>query len=78
MFLLSGLPHVFQQRTLFSPNLLHVGNPSTGTSTGRAELISGRTRGKRAERLFAGEHFGRRLKIVFIHLGTSEYQGLWA
>lgn len=79
MFLLFGLPHGFPQRALLPPDLLHGGSHLTVMHTTQAESLIGvkELGGECAERLFAGEHFGHRLKIVgFMPLGTAVCQGL--
>lgn len=79
MFLLSEFPHVFQQRTLFSPNLFSVGSHSAVMQTSKADgsVGVGNFVEKWAARLFPGQYFGHRLKIlVFMHLDTTVSQEL--
>lgn len=82
MFLLSGFPHVLQQRTLFFSSLFSVRSHFAVMDTSKAEGLNGIRNEieKWAERLFAGECFGHRLKIVvFMYLGTTVNQNsVWA
>lgn len=77
MFLLSGLPHGFQQEsTIFPLGLFYVGGRFAVMDTSKAgRLIRVRNQVKKgAEGLCAREHLGHRLKIGMF----TANQELWA